>query len=513
MAEQGASFAGFSSGVPATNQTGQGLAQVFQPQAIGLDTTSLQKAGQAIGQTLAKKAEENARAKAAKAQADAKAKAARDKKINDRKSGIYTPNQEAINSGLDNIQSKYLSGEISEGEYDQLLNQYLKNAEAINSYETTMIAPQMKKILENENTKIYKDGQWEGAAEGTEDWSNPLDETAQELISEDPTMGLYMAYMQDKWSNTLGNVGQEDPEFDLQNAALNEKALTTFLAQAPENVTAKIGSYSDDYDLETIVKQDADVREAYKDYLKQDGALMGKWIKQQKFREGLPNDYINNLFNNEDYKPALEATQEVYAEKIDELILPSPKRSISKSFKTSSKDGSGDKAEFNAVVTQDQGKHVFSFMETWKDATGEELNKDLATAKFRQELKKNGVDFTNLNHVRLRSTKAGQQLKPISFKGKEGVVRDIFVDSDGKGILILDTDVKETTSEGTTTGGGVRTSTSKTVKEPEIIKLEPKDTKYLQELYQVEFGAKKNEEKTATKTYKGLDEDGNPIFE
>lgn len=64
MAEQGGSFAGFSSGVPTTGQMGQGLAQVFTPQAIGLDTSAVQRAGANIGNAIQQREAENRRKKA-----------------------------------------------------------------------------------------------------------------------------------------------------------------------------------------------------------------------------------------------------------------------------------------------------------------------------------------------------------------------------------------------------------------------------------------------------------------
>lgn len=64
MAEKSASFGSFSSGVPLTQQMGQGLAQVFKPQILGLDTTSIQRAGQGIaeGISAAQAAKDKARA-------------------------------------------------------------------------------------------------------------------------------------------------------------------------------------------------------------------------------------------------------------------------------------------------------------------------------------------------------------------------------------------------------------------------------------------------------------------
>lgn len=491
MAEQAGSFAGFQSGVPATGQQGQGLAQVFTPQSIGLDTTSVQRAGAGISDALIQKSKAE---QAAKAKKDAEL----NKKLSERKSGIYNINQEALNTGLETLTESYTSGAISEQEYQTQLDTYIKNAEALSSFETNVLKPEQAKHIDDENALVFTSedgseikGNYVSYANATDWLSGTLadDEVAQDLIKQDPTLGLYNAYMQDKHQKVRKNFAQKDPDWSLAGAILSDDAWNSFLQSADENTRAELSDYDSEYKRKTLITQKDDIREQLLDHVASNRPdILGKWVKQKKFDEGLSNDYVSNVLFSENYKPLVAET---FRKELSSLILPTTKTETKQDFiRRPSASGSGEEKAFDATVA-DMDKtdfnQLFDFKESWKEATGEEIGDDIATAKFRQKVKETGADIDNIKHVRLRSTKAGEQMKPIDFKGENGTIRDIYVDDSGKGFAVIDTQVTEQTATGSTKDGGTRTSTSRKLKEPKTIILEPKDTRYLQDLYQVDF--------------------------
>jgi len=341
MAKQG-SFGAYSS-VPTTTGMGQGSAQVFTPQAGRLDTTAIQRGAQAIGQGISDAAAEK---KAAEAKA-AKAKAEADAKLNERKAGQYNYNEAAMNMATDEIQKKYINGEIDFAEYNEQINRFTKNTEGIRQFETGVLQPEQQKFATDENARSYgEDGGWDTYANRTDYLSGDLDETAIELIKEDPTLGKFNAYQQSKYRDVQKNFSKYDPEFSLAGAAFSDSAWSSFKDSQDETTRAIIeDAEKQGYDKKTIVSTKIG-SDKYRDHLKQRPDIMGKWVQQQKFNENLSPEYIQNLFSEDMSSLVTEA----YSDEIDKLILPSGGKETTVDFVKAPTDGSREEEIVNRAI-------------------------------------------------------------------------------------------------------------------------------------------------------------------
>ena len=488
MAAKG-SFGAYSS-VPTTTGMGQGSAQVFTPQAIQLDTTAIQRGAQAIGQGIAKADADKKAAEAAKA----KAKAEADAKLNERKAGQYNYNEAAMNMATDEIQKKYINGEIDFAEYNEQINRFTKNTEGIRQFETGVLQPEQQKFVTDENARSYgEDGGWDTYANRTDYLSGDLDETAIELIKEDPTLGKFNAYQQSKYRDVQKNFGKYDPDFSLAGAAFSDASWSDFKNSQDKVTRAAIeDAERQGYDKKTIVSTTIG-SDKFKEHLKQRPDIMGKWVQQQKFNENLSPEYIQKLFS-EDMSPLVT---EAYGEEIEKLILPSTGKETEIDFVKAPTDGDGKDKEFNvtktvlgkgdaerlAALKADEYDQMFSDLGSNLDSD-EDQKAETARLKDRFVVGLQAAIEKDANLTSIQITKKGEELKPITIGSSKGTLQEVYINPEGKGFLIIN---EEKTVSSRTKDGTDGETTSEKVIEPKVIELNDRLIGKIEAMYGVDL--------------------------
>ena len=465
-----AKYGAYSTGVPTTTGAGQGSAQLFTPtQHQRVDTSNLQSAIGGLGDTFAAQ-------NAAKAKADAADKAAKAKRaaeLQKRENGEFAVSQGAITQGAEILNDQYYSGQISYEDWTGGLETLASNSKALQDYDKGIIQPEQAKFNTDETAFQYVNGKWVSHAEGTDWLGQSPDEELSKLIKENPDLSTAVPYIQRKHRDGQQNFGVKDPNFSLAGAAFGDAAWTSFKQSADETTQATIQEMEgQNYDRETIIKRTASAG-AYKDHLKQRSDIMGKWTKQQKFDEGLSNQYINYMLTTDN----IPYVQQAYEEAIDNLILPEGKKEVTyKNVQTNNKT----KSEESGFIALRTSNDEFDLTSTKKDKNQIELI---------AQLKKAGANSSQVKQIKIVPKGKGKQLDQIEFGGTKGTIKNLYVDIDGYGVATMN--VEETLTKGTTTKKSptesTRTGDNKKNIITKVVNIKPSDVKYLEDLYDIKI--------------------------
>tara|TARA_R110000868_G_scaffold48754_4_gene157887 strand:+ start:7734 stop:9338 length:1605 start_codon:yes stop_codon:yes gene_type:complete len=496
-----AKYGAYSTGVPTTTGAGQGSAQLFTPtEHKRVDTSNLQTAIGGLGDTFAAQNEAKAKADAADA-ADKAAKAKRDAELRKRENGEFAVSQGAITEGAKLLEERYVNAELSEEEFVTGMETLQGNAKALQDYDKGILQPEQVKFNTDENALIYVDGKWVSHAEGTDWLGQSPDEELSKLIKEDPDLSTAVPYIQRKHGEGQQNFGVKDPNFSLAGAAFSDAAWNSFKQSADETTQATIQEMErQNYDKETIIKRTASA-EAYKDHLKQRSDIMGKWTKQQKFDEGLSNQYINYMLTTDN----IPYVQQAYEEAIDNLILPEGKKEVTyKNVQTGNRtksEGKDFKVSIYDVDSGDSEELAKTLMEShkgsWNSLVASGIPKstvDKLREDFKNETAKKLKGLKGLKKVQITTDGTGKDLPPITLGQENGVVKDIYVTPEGKGIVVMTKLQTVTYSKGGTTAG--KKSANEKVAVDVVVELTPDKLDRLQSLYGFDLAAEPQEERT-----------------
>lgn len=319
---------GSYSGVPSTGGQGQGLAQVFKPQAIGLDTSSLERgayaAAQGIGQGLENKAAKE-QAAAAKKQADSLELQKRFNEMS--KDGVYS-----INNGARDVAIERFYGADNS---EQALAQLESDLKRLKSTEDEIIKPFVKRFTSDPNLKVQdEEGNYVSGMEAVNFLMSDLKDDPEAL--EAANSGNYNEWLQNKVLAIEKGSMSYDPEFDLNTEAV--KLYNQFTPKVQSDISATIQEMQSntEYDLETILSRRPDSKAEVLQFLQSNGALMDKWAAQSVVRGNQPAEVYK------DRKTYGGELEKQYFDAVSNLILPSQPLTRKLSTKRKPTEGDGD---------------------------------------------------------------------------------------------------------------------------------------------------------------------------
>lgn len=281
MAQEG--YAGFSSGVPSTQGMGQGAAQVFQPQARQLDTSSLEQgmyniAGAYERNQAAKKAAEAARKKEqAKVAAEAQ-------KLADGEFKVYQDamkkQEEDFFNGLTKATAEGRENEYL-ADFTRERNNYLAAEKRAQDAMSAYFKDPNKVVVDPETGETVSAFQYFGKK-----LNRDLSEDDLEMMQE----GSWTQMMDNEYLDVNKQIMTKDPEFSLEETVLDRFKNWQGMS---EETKAKIQSLNGQYDLktlETIMPQEE--YDKFIQSMKNDPMVMEKWSEQEAIRNGIPKNYL-----------------------------------------------------------------------------------------------------------------------------------------------------------------------------------------------------------------------------
>lgn len=321
MAQEG--FAGYQTGVPTTTGMGQGAAQVYAPQAIGIDTSSFENAMYNIAGAYERK-------KQREREVDLKRQA----KLDEVNAGIYNINNEAKNELVDQAIQK----SIEDGtDPMQAINAALYQAEAIDKTETEIIKPLISKLSE-ENTLLYDDeGKYVPPAQAQEFLTQSLKDSpeAQEAIKN----GTYNQWLQNKALELDERSIKYDPNFSLGGEMLTEFQKYSQGAKSSD-ISAAVSDLNAGYDLKTVFSKYPDVREEFTtQHLPSRTDIAKKWAANYVVNQGL-SPYMYKAADKEFMGLAMDAM----LDEAGSVALPKPQTTAQMSVAQKADGGAGAKA-------------------------------------------------------------------------------------------------------------------------------------------------------------------------
>ena len=274
------SFGSYSS-VPRSTGLGDGGAQVFAPQAIGLDASGLAQgiasAGAAVGGAIA-----------GKKQAINLQKAEFGKKLSDIKGGVYSQNNAATDYAIGQLQEGMTDGSITQSQGSDILDGIIRNKGSINDFEKSIVTPSVQKGFEDPNKQTYREGEGWGAFgdSAIEQYSGDLTDEQKAIIDKDLTMGVYNQGFQNSYSDLEDSSIIYDPEFSLAGAMLTEFSKFTQGSKSSD-VAAAVTKLQEGYDLKTIFEEYPDMSEQFLEYMGTRTDIADKWANNYIVENGL----------------------------------------------------------------------------------------------------------------------------------------------------------------------------------------------------------------------------------
>jgi hypothetical protein len=473
---------GSYSGVPSTGGQGQGLAQVFKPQAIALDTSSLERgayaAAQGIGQGLENKAAKEQAAAAKKQTANLELQ----KRFNEMsKDGVYS-----INNGARDVAIERFYGADNS---EQALAQLESDLKRLKSTEDEIIKPFVKRFTSDPNLKVQdEEGNYVSGMEAVNFLMSDLKDDPEAL--EAANNGNYNEWLQNKVLAIEKGSMSYDPEFDLNTEAV--KLYNQFTPKVQSDISATIQEMQSnpEYDLETILSRRPDSKGEVLQFLQSNGALMDKWAAQSVVRGNQPAEVYK------DRKTYGGELEKQYFDAVSNLILPTQPLTRKLSVKRKPKGTETDKPSFIAATNEVPVINVLE--DTWKkrelseeekeEMTPDEIKTIEEEEKMAQEYKVEadkifaklgrGEEGT-LDETIITSTAKGKDIPVTTFPdGTKGRIQALYTNSKGEGAVVVNQDVR-------VSKGGVSYETSM----PAVIELTKEQVKSIE----IKYGVKVTE--------------------
>ena len=330
-----AEFSTYSS-IPSTTGLGQGAAQVFAPQAIPLDTSSIQRGATAIGQGIA--AEKEARAKAAEQKRKDDAKAAADAQAMAK--GELPYYQSAYNEKMKEFNG-FLNGEDVGMSAEEFQSQWvgemntLKAQEAVRVKELDALRKDEKAVVWDEET-----GMWIPA------YTAAIGRYAREATDEEKELVKEGLFAQDDFVRSqefLNTRIEKNPEFSLGKEVVDE--YVRWKGGKGVDVSAMVSDTSDpDTQIRTIISKDSPAeQQAFKEHIKRNrDDLVEQYTRNKAIQGNVPPELMSAPFK-ENWKQNFDYD-------VEQVLLPSGLQVQKTLVKSGDGNGSGGTTELKTSI-------------------------------------------------------------------------------------------------------------------------------------------------------------------